>query len=117
MEMNELHTIEVALTVMDGEAVMLVVSAPTGDYNSGAEANAWVSRAKTGRCRVVAMTPVNGAGAATPEDAEINPEPRCPMDDCIMGPHHGGAHQDKGGELWDEVDVLGARVVNALSPS
>ena len=38
MRMNELHSIEVVLTYMDGEAVMLVKSPPTGDYDSGAEA-------------------------------------------------------------------------------
>ncbi len=112
MGMNELHAIEVVLTYMDGEAVMLVKSAPTGDYDSGAEANAWISRAKTGRCRAIAMMPINGAGTAQ-QDAEVRPEARCPMDDCTMGPDHDGAHQDKVGETWDEVDVLGERVVNA----
>lgn len=116
MGMNELHAIEVVLTYMDGEAVMLVKSAPTNDYDSGLEANAWISRAKTGRCRAIAMTPINGVGAA--KDAAVKPEPTCPMDGCIMGPGlegengHQGPHQDKAGALWDVLDLMGNRVAN-----
>ena len=110
MGSNELYSIEVALTYIDGEAVMLVQSAPTNDYDSGLEANAWINRARTGRCRAVLVTPINEAGGAH-EDAEVRPEPRCPMTDCTFGPDHDLPHQDKAGEMWDELDVLGARVV------
>ncbi len=110
MGMNELHAIEVVLTYMDGEAVMLVKSAPTGDYDSGAEANAWISRAKTGRCRAIAMMPINGAGSAQ-QDAEVRPDARCPMDECTLGPKHEGPHQDEEGQMWDSVDAFGSREV------
>lgn len=108
---DELHPIEVVLTYLDGEAVMLVVSAPTNDYDSSARANAWVSRAKTGRCRVVAMMSVNGNGAAD-GDATTEHQRRCSEKDCVLDPGHGLAHQDRTGEMWDESDVLGARVIN-----
>ncbi len=118
MGMNELFPIEVVLTYMDGHPVMLVKTAPTTDYDSATEANAWVNRVTTGsRCRAIAMTPINGQGAATPEDAEIKHEPRCPMDDCIFeAVSHALPHQDKEGELWDEVDLMGNRVVKSGDP-
>lgn len=110
MGMNELYPIEVVLTYMDDHPVMLVKTAPTGDYDSATEANAWVNRVTTGnRCLAIAMTPINGQGAAAHEDAEVKPEARCPMDNCVMGPEHDGPHQDKAGETWDQVDVLGVR--------
>lgn len=112
--MNELHTIEVALTYMDGLPVMLIKSAPTNDYDSGLEANAWVNRVATGsRCRAIAMTPINGAGAAEAErDAAVQPNPRCPMDGCIFeDAGHDLPHQDGQGETWNSVDVLGVRGV------
>ena len=110
MGMNELHSIEVVLTYMDGEAVMLVNTPPTGDYDSGAEANEWINRARTGRCRAVSMTPIYGAGMA--DDAEVPHKPRCPMEGCVFeDAAHGLPHQDEDGEQWDNVDVLGNRVV------
>ncbi len=114
MEMNELHTIEVALTYIDSVPVLLIKTAPTNDYDSGVEANKWVNRVTTGsRCRAIAMTPINGQGAAAHEDAEIKHNPRCPMTDCTFGPEHNGPHQDTDGELWDQVDVVGNRVMDS----
>ena len=116
MGTNELHSIEVALTYMNGLPVMLVQTAPTNDYDSGAEANAWGNRVATGkRFRAIAMTPVNGGDGQT--DASVTPEARCLMDGCIFeSTLHDGPHQDKAGELWDDVDVLGNRVVTSGGP-
>lgn len=86
---DELTLIQVVLTYIGTEPVLMIETAPTADYDSYAKAIAWMSRVRTGKlARVIPLHPVNGV-TVEPEEEH---KPTCPEMGCVFGRDHSGDH-------------------------
>ena len=90
-----LTVIEVVLTYIGTEPVLMIETAPSPDYDSYKKAVAWMGRVRTAKlARVIPLHPTNGGV----ELAQGETGSECLKEHCMLDRGHPGAHVKDSGE-------------------